>query len=318
MEKRLRKKGYRIRGKKDGCTILTRGESGWWGAEIVHLGLLIVIVGGIISARFSENYYLQLIPGETGEFAGNKIRLLDFQIPTYPDGTPRQYISQIVLFGNQTTQTATLKVNHPVKFRGYWIYQSSYGISPYRIKNLEIVVESGNTKYPETTTAVITFGKFVTSTVLGHSLTFYCPLFIPDFVYDIDSHRIYSRSPDHNNPAVYCEIFTDGEKNSGWLFLKFPHFNSLNIKNMSFYLRAYTPIYYSGLEINRDPGTTLFIIGSLIMIAGLFLSFYIPFQRIWICRCDTGTCIGGISYRGQKRLIEDIKDAIGRSDNEMD
>ncbi len=312
IENYLKKRGYKLKNKNRNCSVFTKGEIGWWGAEIAHLGLLTIIIAGIISSTLSKEYFFQLTPGESAQFSNYTVQLKTFKIPLYPDGTPRQYISTILLAGRNTKSfTAIISVNHPLNYKGYLIYQSSYGIAPFKIGKAEILVTNS---YGRKTTLQVPFARPVTFTlpISNSKVTIFCPVFIPDFVYDIAAKKIYSRSMEHKNPALMCKISYNKKLTTGWLFLNYPQFNTISFKKIRFSLEAYKPIYYSGIEINYDPGTKPFIIGSIIFLMGIFLSFYIPFQRIWICQKDRDTIlIGGISYRGDKVLIKDLSQLSG-------
>ena len=56
------------------------------------------------------------------------VRLKHFSIPEYPSGRPRQYLSEVKVSGDggDTWQEAVLSVNHPLRIKGWWIYQSGF------------------------------------------------------------------------------------------------------------------------------------------------------------------------------------------------
>ena len=312
--KKFKDKGYKVVVQKGDAWFLRKGLSGWWGVEVVHLGLLLIFLAGIITATCSKSYFFQILPGEKKEIENNLfIKLVDFEIPLYPDGTPSQYISTIELLrGRHLVDKATIKVNSPLRFKGYWIYQSSYGIAPFSIKSARLKF------YMEGVTEVVTvpFRKNV-SLILknGYPLEISCPVFIPDFEFDIQTQRVLTRSLEHNNPALLCKFSLSGRKIIRWLFLNFPQFSHSN-EHFKVELLSYTPVYFSGIEVNRDPGDTLFIMGGILIFSGLLIILYFPFQRIWIVKTENGFVAGGISYRGERKLKKEFEEISGEK-NEM-
>ena len=70
-----------------------------------------------------------LAVGDSVELDGGAILVLkDFRVPKYPSGKPCQYESDvhIVESGEAGPVHATISVNHPLRWNGYWIYQMSY------------------------------------------------------------------------------------------------------------------------------------------------------------------------------------------------
>ena len=310
-----RKLGYRIKSKDEKAFYAAKGVAGWWGSEIFHIGLLILFVGGMISAIYSKSYFLQLTPGEKRKFAGRyEILLISFKVPRYEDGSPEQYMSKIDLFENSKKMlNYTLWVNHPLHFKKFWIYQSDYGVSPFKIRDSKFLINCCGKEEKVT----VQFNKEVTTTIAGEKISFFCPIFIPDFVFDVESEKISSRSLEHNNPALFCNIKGPEGNSDGWFFLKFTGFNSKLTKNLWVKWISYNPLLFSGIQINYDPGKSLFFAGAIIMIIGLFLSIYIPYQRIWITKYNDKIYLGGISYRGEEKLKKDIMKIKGKIEDEV-
>jgi len=57
------------------------------------------------------------------------VSLKDFRIKHYPSGKPKDFQSDIVIHDDKLKKplAATIRVNHPLTYRGYTIYQSSFG-----------------------------------------------------------------------------------------------------------------------------------------------------------------------------------------------
>ena len=75
-----------------------------------------------------------LKPGESAMLDGGVIVLKGFEVPKYGNGKPRQYVSDVHVIsgapagdGRKPVAThAKISVNHPLRWNGWWLYQSSY------------------------------------------------------------------------------------------------------------------------------------------------------------------------------------------------
>ena len=92
----------------------------------LHLGFALVLGGWVVNELVGgEEGYLQLAPGQTGDVAGlDQLTLDSFVIDRWEDtGTVRQYTSKV---RNAKGEKLEISVNHPLKVRSWWVYQSSY------------------------------------------------------------------------------------------------------------------------------------------------------------------------------------------------
>ena len=92
----------------------------------LHLGFALVLGGWVVNEVVGgEEGYLQLGPGQTGDVAGiDRLTLESFTIDRWEDtGTVRQYTSKV---RNWKGENLEISVNHPLKVRPWWVYQSSY------------------------------------------------------------------------------------------------------------------------------------------------------------------------------------------------
>ena len=74
---------------------------------------------------------LVMADGDSVELGEHLTVSLDtFTIPVYPSGAPRQYVSRVKVLDRETKEleAAEISVNHPLRKRGWWIYQYGYGL----------------------------------------------------------------------------------------------------------------------------------------------------------------------------------------------
>ena len=104
--------------------------------HFLHLGFLLAVGALALKAAFMPpRMQASLKPGESAEIDGGVLVLKGFDVPKYPDGKPRQYISDVhvisgmgdAAYGRRLKAAhAKISVNHPLRWNGWWLYQSSY------------------------------------------------------------------------------------------------------------------------------------------------------------------------------------------------
>ena len=58
--------------------------------------------------------------------------------------------------------------------------------------------------------------------------------------------------------------------------------NPSAFKPYTFYLEDLESKFYTGLQVNRDPGVSIVWIGCFLMIGGFFVTFFMSHRRIWV------------------------------------
>ena len=114
-------------------TTLAAGLRKQWISALFHCGAALVIVGGGVTAGYTKEGQVTLTdyayaPFEYRQFLleGERISLHSFEVPTYDNGMPRQYISRLLF----PEGVKTLSVNAPLRRNGWTFYQMSYQQDP--------------------------------------------------------------------------------------------------------------------------------------------------------------------------------------------
>ncbi len=100
------------------------------GPDVLHLGLLVLMVGAVISHQGKRMGTVSLVPGESATLPdGSTLTLTDFRVDRYSDGRPKDWVSTLrVTKGDVVALDGfALRVNRPLRRAGYSYYQSSYG-----------------------------------------------------------------------------------------------------------------------------------------------------------------------------------------------
>jgi hypothetical protein len=277
-----------------------------FGSMLAHISILLILTGGVIRGVWGEKGYIELREGETNAQVVTEnsarplpfaIRLTKFEIETYDQpgtGVDRGAQAENVDGGDGVLVSwpeKNLKATLPVK----------------------IGVEQA-------------FGEFKI-TILKY---------LPDFVVDMQTREVTSRSNEPRNPAILVAVNGPTYQNRRWLFARFPDFDmhtkdsqstgpsplqmvyesrgatapktmptgpiksfksTLELiegesvvgqrvvevnspfmyKGYTFYQSGYNPedLSYTSLQVVKDPGVAVVYSGFALMIAGLFIVFYL-------------------------------------------
>lgn len=99
------------------------------GPDILHLGLLILILGGLISFSFRQEGTVMLSRGESVDLPGGGIlTLVSFSEARYEDGRPKDWTSVVNLekSGKPIRSNVEIRVNRPLRAGAVTLFQASY------------------------------------------------------------------------------------------------------------------------------------------------------------------------------------------------
>ena len=125
-------------------------------------------------------------------------------------------------------------------------------------------------------------------------------------------HRSFSMGGqgEGDNPAVKLDVLVRGQERwSVYAFQKYPGLNMpvqkdipfsfvmRDLRTMGAPMASAAPEYYTVLGAVRDRGIGIMGAGAIVMMLGLFISFYIRPRRLWVLE-DSGTIIVGGQCKG--------------------
>jgi len=280
----FREKGYRVQTdseENEKLFLARKGRPGLFGPELVHLGLIIIIVGGLISAIFSQRVSLALTEGQVEKIPGQtfSLRLDRFTTEYYADGSVKDWKSLVsVLENGQLRLQKTIEVNHPLKYGHLHFFQMGYGqdwdraeveleISGPGVQIRTVNLRVGEAEEP---------GTGIRVEVLN---------FLPDFGVKAGGQP-FSRSTEPLNPAALVEISEGGRQVFlGWVFPPpqvASHYQRSSRPELKVSLKSFRAPAFSVLEASSDPGANLVWSGSVLLILGLLASFYLPYREVRI------------------------------------
>ena len=145
LEGLLQKRFGPIQRSQSDAAISLAGQRGGFsrlGVYGVHLGILLLIAGGLVGGIWGVKGHVQIAEGEASDtlhLAGGKasrplgfqIRCDRFVVEHYQSGAPKLFRSDLAfLVDGRVAKEGSLLVNHPLDFGGLRFYQSSYGRLP--------------------------------------------------------------------------------------------------------------------------------------------------------------------------------------------
>jgi cytochrome c biogenesis protein len=249
-----------------------------------------------------------------------KLRLDKFETEYYPSGGVKDWKSTLTVFENEKpVLNKIVEVNHPLSYKGFVFYQSSYGWD-WRNPSVEILAkkreDSSFSRKME-----LKIGERVR--LEGEDIEVSVLEFIPDFVIG-EKGQITSRSLNPNNPAAFIEGWQKEEKIfSGWIFAKFPDFDRIHSEketDLIFELRDFSAGQISIIQASKDPGVNFIWAGCTFLMVGLLLAFYWPPREIRVAMEGVGNkteiTAGGIAAKSKDAFQSEftkITESIRRS-----
>lgn len=310
----LKRRRFRFR-EEGGQFVAQRFRWSRLGPDVIHLGILIILIGGLLGI-FKFQGYISLNETELGKVfppctaeqqvdciknADFSIRIDGFRAELYPDGMMyKDYWTTItVLEDGKEVLTKEIQVNDPLTYKGITFYQTNYGydlnhaqativvedresgeqLGEFKVKVGERFQIPGTDKWVE-------LSRFFTSFMIGQS----GPV-------NIDT-------PEPENPAAILQIYEgqgDLEKFDYWdiVFANFPETHLNQDKPYKFYMKDYFVPRFDGISYSRNPGYPVVWWGFTLMMVGLFTTFYLAPRRVWVVLQDQEK---RALVRGERRL----------------
>ena len=289
----------------DGKTVrwAAKNHAGLWGAWATHLGALLLIIGFTMGQTTLVEHAVMGVPGKTYPVADTGLRLTidDFNIAYTAAGNPEQFTAKLTMHGPEGDRQGEASVNHPAKLYGYQIYQNSVGTAA----KAEIRLD----------------GETVAEEVL-------CPgevLRIPDTPLTI-SFEAYQKRGFGADGAAPGYTFTLENANSGERYRGLqaegePAIFEYGVSAMteqtptqqirSYEVRFSQPRTATLLRLKQQRFTWLALLGGLITLAGLVLSFYLQPKRVWAVEDGDGWTVSGVCRKGGALFREQLRKAAG-------
>jgi cytochrome c biogenesis protein len=258
------------------------GERGRWtrlGVYIVHFSVVLLLIGGLIGSIFGFDGYVNIPEGESAQSIqlsnsnqklqlGFEVRCDDFNVDFYDSGAPKEFRSSLTIFkqGKAVVQKDII-VNDPLRYEGISFFQSSYGTMPPN-------------------EAILNFTSKATGMIYSKRASLNTPIVIPEDLgtFVLQKHTRQANFRGHNIGEAFIGVLTslDGSAVEVMLPLKFPSFDRMRRGNVFVAVADFVPRYYTGLQVSKDPGIWVVYAGFILMIVGIYLTFFMSHQQVCI------------------------------------
>ncbi len=211
-----------------------------FGPDLVHIGLLVLIAGGLVTALGRQETTLTLSEGETAAITpAYTLSLLSFQYLRYPDGSPQEWIStvKVVHDGKEEVPSYPIEVNHPLRLPGMSVYQASWDVTG----TLHLADQAGAAVMP--------------------------PPVPGDYFQQGDSKWVFARFEKAEDAwTVVFEQYRDTTRLASRSLRPGDTIGPFTVKGIE-------ATQITGLKAVRDPGGAPFLAAAVLIVAGLALTF---------------------------------------------
>ena len=246
-----------------------------------HIALILIMVGGIVGARFGfRDTEFVISEGETraiGHGTGMNLTLNQFIDEYNLDGSAKEYTSDLVLLdGDDPVKSESITVNNPLTYRSVSVYQSGFGQTVMvRVNDLdgnplyEGQIPMGiyhSTANPDAPAGTITLPQAgVRLTLIGPDEKVWNQPELDQL--NLQTGEIYLQTEPLGGASgaqpEQALVFTGQSQQVGNLQVEF-------LRNGRYVI----------LQVGNNPGVPIFILASVLLVGGMAVTFYFPHRRI--------------------------------------
>lgn len=242
-----------------------------FGTVIAHISFLIVMLGFVVSAAFGfrvEALHAPVgTPVEVGHGTGLTVLAHSFNDSYYENGTPKDYVSDVSLLKDGVeVARGEVRVNNPLIHDDVWFHQSFFGIGADlkaaegdRVLFAEMVPMG-----MQSNDGTRTYGQFEVpekglTVWVGQAASGKSVRDLPPGTVFLEVHRAGVQEP-------AMQVLTQGR--------------SVDIDGLTWTFERNRQ--YTGLTVKTDPGSVFIWVGSILLVLGSCLVFFVPQRRIWV------------------------------------
>lgn len=284
----------------DGTAFLYGDRNRWTklATLISHLGLILFVVAGLVTAKLGDEQGLVVAEGDTltvqpiGTPGLLLVKNLAFEAPGLETGVPTDFTTDLAVYQDgQLLARKTIRVNDPLSAGGYTFHQNGFGPAP----DLEI---------RSTIDASVLWSGPVPLTDAAAGRPFGA-IPIPGRPFGLE--LLLDRTDRGVGTLIGVPYAVNGTNPDGTPSITegYPFYvvrgDTIEIKglDLSISLRGFSD--YTLLIAKKDPGQPIVWTAFVALLLGLAITFYLPRRRIWV------------------RLGRDGRlDLVGRADRQVD
>lgn len=245
---------------------------GPFGTVVAHLSFLVIIAGFVVSASagFKDASFIAPVgvPVEVGHGTGLVVTAHSFNDSYYENGSPKDYVSDLSLTsGGVEVARHQTRVNDPLIHGDVWFHQAFFGVGAD-------IRASRDSREVFRQTVPLLFGSDDGTQSVGEFA-------IPDqgvpkvWVIAAASGQTLADLP---AGTVVLEVHRAGVQQPDVRLVS--QGTSVEIAGVTYTFERTRQ--FTGLTVKRDPGSTFIWVGSVLLILGSCLVFFLPHRRVWV------------------------------------
>src|SRR5699024_4793515 len=315
VKERLKKKRYKVR-EEDGHLLAEKGRFARWGPYVNHIGLIIILLAAILRMtplRYLDEYVWlregeqEFVPGTAREY---HIENKKFILETHDEDDERfkeaienqgmitsKYQTNLVIYKDTDKDVtgaepelekyleSSIRLNEPLKFDGYTLYQSGYQLNEFENMTFNIYDIDNPEEILDQFTIDLINPK--SSYELENGFQVEVEDYFPDYIMDDGEPRSESKYP--RNPAFVFKITPPNSSEAEVSFIGIgKNIDATGENQYKIGIDAFESRNVSGISVKRDETLPFFIIGAVIFMIGVIQGMYWYHRRIWIHPTEKG------------------------------
>lgn len=341
----LKKQRYNVR-VEDSYVLAEKGRFSRWGPYVNHIGLIIILIAALL--RMTPLMYLDeyvwvrdgqqtVIPGTKNEyFIENK----EFILETYDESDERfkdalarekdlvakNYQTNLIIYKNNDNIVGSdaglekiiedeIRMNHPLKFDGYTLYQAGYQLDEFTSMSFK-VYKTDDEKEKALGTFTIDLISPESKYELDDGLTVEVEQMFLDYVLVDGEPKSETNYP--RNPAFVFKVTTPETEKPEVSFAGIgKNIDATGENKYKLGIIDYETHDVSGITVRRDYTLPIFGLGALIFMIGVIQGMYWQHRRIWVQPKNEGILLAAHTNKNWFGVKKDIEKAISNTNINM-
>lgn len=335
----LKKRKYKIT-EENGHVLAEKGRFSRWGPYVNHIGLIIILFAALLRSYsfFYLDEYMWTREGETKVIPGTDseyyVENKNFTIDYYDEDDEKfketleksgplekNFESDLVVYQDKNVDKNTvetdleevaedsIRLNHPLKFGGYTLYQSGFQQNEYKSMSFNLQKSSDGDDADPIDTFTVNLDDPDRTYELENGFTVRLEKFLPD--YYMDDGEPKSETNYNRNPAFVFSVYPPDDDEGEFSFLGIgSNIDPEGDNEYKLVLDGVETLNVSGIAVKRDYTLPLFGIGALIFMIGVIQGMYWHHRRVWINPKEGKLMIGAHTNKNWYGVKKDIEFAI--------
>ena len=338
-KKNLKKQRFKIK-EENGHILAEKNRFARWGPYVNHIGLIIFLIGALLRflpAMYTDDF-VWVREGETAVINGTHgkyyIKNKDFILETYDKDkdtrfqqalienktqVPKKFQTNAVIYKRtdpivvgkepelEKIKDTKAEVNHPIKFDGYALYQTSYQLNEF--KDITLKVHSKNDEDKEFGQFTVDLSDPKSEYKLDSGFKVAIDQYFPEYKMEDGAPVSVSKYP--KNPAFVFKVYPPGKSDPEVSFIGIgANIDPTDDNNYKLGLVNFDMRDVTGLTVKKDYTLPFLGLGGLIFMIGVIMGMYWNHRRIWLQPKDNGVWIAGHTNKNWFALRREISKSI--------